>query len=530
MVDRKVILSLLPPYKDESELLVEDQEVGDIIDRIIWAHKKYAADYDRISYLFWQGDPVSTAENIFNFEIDNIGYCIEPREDQSVKSPTRIIVDGSDDNEMSDCKHYALFAAGILDSLKREDYPINWCYRFANYDVFGVMPQHVFIVLKYNGKEYWIDPVVGEFDYKKKYVNCIDKTVPMLYSLSGIGNASYNSVDIPMNASRGAYLVMLTRNLLQVSSVLDKLMTANKWQVRDFWNKIGGNYSDLEKIVPKTKGLSSNYTNNDLKIIAVASPILTQIFELAGNNIDAITAAQDGVQALANYHSSGTIGDALTDVATVANFVPGVGSDISAGLNALNSLFGGGSSTPVNWVTTGNASLQQQYAAGLNNFYQEFCGKTFRIGNDYSTIFVATGAVDSTGAPIYANSGLTVQGNFPNADVYDLFNFVLTNWPKGIGGASLSDYSASWNQPYLQFMKNFVSGQSSIPSTTSAATVTTSTPITSPATSASSSNVVPGGNAAPIPSTSTNVSSSSNNNLWLWGAAGVGLYLVTRKK
>jgi hypothetical protein len=97
------------------------------------------------------------------------------------RSPTGIY-----QNQFNDCKHYALFAGGILDSLNREGKNIDWCYRFANYRLFTRDLQHVFVVVFYNGKEYWIDPVLDYFNCKKEYVNFLDKKPMALYKVSGI--------------------------------------------------------------------------------------------------------------------------------------------------------------------------------------------------------------------------------------------------------------------------------------------------------------------------------------------------------
>ena len=41
-------------------------------------------------------------------------------------------------------------------------------YRFASYDPFDNTPQHVFAVVNENGEEFWIDPVLEQFDEKKQ--------------------------------------------------------------------------------------------------------------------------------------------------------------------------------------------------------------------------------------------------------------------------------------------------------------------------------------------------------------------------
>ena len=65
----------------------------------------------------------------------------------------------------SDCKHYAGFAAGILDALNRAglQQPIEWTYRFCSYNPFDSKPAHVYVVItEPTGDEIWLDPAPTE--------------------------------------------------------------------------------------------------------------------------------------------------------------------------------------------------------------------------------------------------------------------------------------------------------------------------------------------------------------------------------
>ena len=89
-----------------------------------------------------------------------------------------------------DCKNYSLCAAGLLDSYRRnEKLDFGLDFRFASYDPFNKTPQHVFVVIKENGKEYWLDPVLDEYDLKKQPYYYKDKKINKmaLIALSGIG-------------------------------------------------------------------------------------------------------------------------------------------------------------------------------------------------------------------------------------------------------------------------------------------------------------------------------------------------------
>ena len=153
---------------------------------LLQAHKEYSKYYDKIADYFDQGDPLSTARYIFAYCKRNIVYKVEPERLQTVKAPQAILAQGKTIG--GDCKHYASFINGVLASLqRRKGYPYKLFFRFANYSPDTVIPQHVFSVMVYKGKEYWIDPVLDEFDEKKQYINKVDKKADMLQRVSGVG-------------------------------------------------------------------------------------------------------------------------------------------------------------------------------------------------------------------------------------------------------------------------------------------------------------------------------------------------------
>jgi len=173
-----VLMGQLAPFQNRREMLESDQSTGDIIQAILDAHKKHAGDYAKISSFFNAGSTRDTARKIFNFLKGNVKYIIEPGSKQTVKSPSAILAQG-----YGDCKHYSLFAGGILQNL---GIPFN--YRFASYRVFNKEPQHVFVVVNPGTKnEIWIDPVLNKFDYKKAYTYATDRKPMALYSISGVG-------------------------------------------------------------------------------------------------------------------------------------------------------------------------------------------------------------------------------------------------------------------------------------------------------------------------------------------------------
>ena len=153
MVSVETMIAELPPYKDEWQILHDDQKVKDIINEIIISHEDFTDYYDRIAYHFDAKDEYKIAEKIVDFLGSNVKYKEETDKDQTTAIPTGILIRGT-----GDCKHYSSFAAGVLDALKREGKKINWCYRFASYRILDKTPHHVFVVINPGGNEIWIDP------------------------------------------------------------------------------------------------------------------------------------------------------------------------------------------------------------------------------------------------------------------------------------------------------------------------------------------------------------------------------------
>lgn len=183
------MLGRLSPYRGNVETATYRQGTKDIIREIEKCHHEHAAEYDKIADQFSRNSPPEIAGALWKFLKTNVRYSVEPADRQSVKSPAAILASGKYKSG-NDCKHYALFAGGILDALRRKGKNIEYVYRFVNYRLLETDPQHVFIVLKHNGREIWIDPVLDSFNEKKPYINGIDKKIKSgkmpVYKISGI--------------------------------------------------------------------------------------------------------------------------------------------------------------------------------------------------------------------------------------------------------------------------------------------------------------------------------------------------------
>jgi len=192
-MQKNILLAKLPVFQGRYQLVSKRQTVSEIVREVVAGHKMFYQHYDAIANDFFYPDPVKTFQSLFSFLKGAVKYNEETEESQTVTSPAGILAIGE-----GDCKHYASFIGGVLDALKRLGVKINWWFRFASYDPYINEPGHVFVVGEYNGKQYWIDPVLKEFNQRLTPQTYIDKKINMpLYRVSGIDdyNATMNAFD-----------------------------------------------------------------------------------------------------------------------------------------------------------------------------------------------------------------------------------------------------------------------------------------------------------------------------------------------
>ena len=185
MISKRKILSILPEFKNSEIVLKKKQGVEDIVKGILKTHNQYFTDYDLISDFFYKGDIEDTCKYIFDFLKENVPYEIESENYQTLRSPGAIL------NFPGDCKSYALFSNGVLDSLRRKGkIKCDLVYRFGGYGVFTDYIEHVFCVCKNGKNEIWVDPVLNGFNEQKKPNYIVDKKINnmALVGISGIND------------------------------------------------------------------------------------------------------------------------------------------------------------------------------------------------------------------------------------------------------------------------------------------------------------------------------------------------------
>ena len=199
MVNKNLLLEKLPPFMNNKKVIMQNQNVGDIINGILNTHEQYKSQYDKISTFFLGSDLKSTANNVWSFLKQNVPYKIESDNMQTLRSPSSIV-----SGVPADCKTYSLFSNGILDSLRRKGL-INCklAFRFAGYNDFSNNLEHVFCVINpKTNNEIWCDAVLPNFNQKKQPSIFKDKNINMaLVALSGIGDFATDANNLANTAA-----------------------------------------------------------------------------------------------------------------------------------------------------------------------------------------------------------------------------------------------------------------------------------------------------------------------------------------
>ncbi len=215
-----ILLDRLPPYKGRARMVKRRQNTDDIKREVLNKHISTMGHYDAICQPFWKGSAQATAENLYYFLKRTLPYQAEPTLYQTVKTPAAMLEERLDFG--NDCKHFAGFACGIGEALRRKGYPIKCFYRFASYNANRRSPGHVFAVFVDQGKDIWVDPVPEIGGFNRRAISPVfkqDKMPPMsrngssigsLYDISGVRVLDNENVVVsglaPINVVNGHWL------------------------------------------------------------------------------------------------------------------------------------------------------------------------------------------------------------------------------------------------------------------------------------------------------------------------------------
>lgn len=255
----------LPPFQGKKTVLNAEQDNNDIIKEILRKHRKYETDYDKIYDYFYAGDIEITCRRIWEFLKYNLVYNAEPEETQSIKGPSGILQPG----EAIDCKHYSLFAGGVLDAIKaHEGGSWDWCYRFVSYNSKPIAT-HVFVVVtKNNGTEIWVDPVMSAFNQRDPYTFYIDLKPGMaLYEINGVPKgsgkvgagppshnpaimpATYPTVTVDPQVSEASFLTAVNMNLFGIKDLLRRNPNVVNTTLRNYYRQNGYDFEHLIRFI-----------------------------------------------------------------------------------------------------------------------------------------------------------------------------------------------------------------------------------------------------------------------------------------
>lgn len=209
----ETILKLIGNQPYNEVMVVDEQTTQDIVDAILDKHQACTQDYDKFAFLFDGGTVPQICKRIYDFCLQYIPYRVEKSKYQYTSKPKTILERG-----YSDCKCYALFIGGVLDGLRRAGRTdIDWNFRFASYKLLHRNPHHVFVVVHYEGRDIYVDPVFSQFNYRKPIMYAYDyaaETDPAavgcpLYA-DCAGNLSHQGPRIGTTAQTGAAILKIT--------------------------------------------------------------------------------------------------------------------------------------------------------------------------------------------------------------------------------------------------------------------------------------------------------------------------------
>lgn len=219
-------------------LIIDEQSAQDIVREVCSAHKDHAPDYDLISCYFEGGDIWDICERLWVFCKNQLTYKVESAKVQNVGCPYWILTHG-----VIDCKNYASFIAGNLDSMKRRGLRVVWEFRFISVDPLSLItrdPDHVFVVVNPNTDDIWVDPVLNGFNehfmhfYRSsKRVSTMGRTSRRVGAIGGygaggsaIGSTAENSLlaDVASYANGLSGAITQTKKTSQLNIITESVL------------------------------------------------------------------------------------------------------------------------------------------------------------------------------------------------------------------------------------------------------------------------------------------------------------------
>jgi hypothetical protein len=171
------ITAIIGQPNNVSTLVNHNQSTDDIVNSIISQHRKNVPTYAKICKNWKYPKNTGIYQDLFNFCKKYMPYRAEPWTDQNILSP-QVIAKRATNNENFDCKHYASFIGGMLQSFNEP-----FTYTFASDVPNNDYATHVFITTQ-DGTT--IDPCFQTLDYPHTYYFKENIKPMALYEISGI--------------------------------------------------------------------------------------------------------------------------------------------------------------------------------------------------------------------------------------------------------------------------------------------------------------------------------------------------------
>lgn len=150
-------------YTHNKKILVSRyQTSGEIAGAILKAIKESKDSAEILAPYFKANSKKESCKLIFLFLKQVVPYVKESSNDQTAKTINRILKDAK--KYGGDCKHYAIFSAGLCKALN-----ISCKLRLISQKFNDTTPNHIYTVAVINGKEVVIDPVLNTFDNEARY-------------------------------------------------------------------------------------------------------------------------------------------------------------------------------------------------------------------------------------------------------------------------------------------------------------------------------------------------------------------------
>jgi hypothetical protein len=218
--------------KGSKILLVENQNVEDIVTNMLKCIKKWQPDFDSIAHLY-------TDEKQIWDDLKRVKYYAESTENQRLVSPATIFRGGT-----ADCKSYALYSSGILNSKNYKGHRVSPIFRIADY---GNGYCHVYTI----GRNI-IDATLRTFGYEESYIKKKDYGIMGLYAINGKGKAKlgYRGVEVTLFVPRQAFYVLVMANVFGFKTKLQQACSgglANYQKVMQWWWDLGGDEETLAR-------------------------------------------------------------------------------------------------------------------------------------------------------------------------------------------------------------------------------------------------------------------------------------------